>query len=113
MFRTRKIRARAKTDGKTFDDIAREYEDQCVEFKFAERKVGRSIAHSTQPCPAEGDVETGMGQRKYSSSFVQNYQYFPQGQLNRFPCAKTTIISKVTNAFTEATKDPTTFVDKS
>lgn len=39
MFRTRKIRAQAKVEGKTFDDIAKEYEEQGREFKFAEREV--------------------------------------------------------------------------
>jgi hypothetical protein len=38
LFRTRKIRAQAKAEGKTFDDIAEESRQQGVEFKFAERK---------------------------------------------------------------------------
>ncbi|KUJ09837.1 PQ-loop-domain-containing protein [Mollisia scopiformis] len=39
MFRTRKIRAHAKSEGKTFDDIAKECEEQDGEFKFAEREI--------------------------------------------------------------------------
>lgn len=36
--RTRKIRKDAAAQGKTFDDIAAEYEDRGLPFKFAERK---------------------------------------------------------------------------
>ncbi|KAJ2970734.1 hypothetical protein NUW58_g9607 [Xylaria curta] len=39
LFRTRQIRKEAKHDGKTFDDVMAEYEQQGVPFKFAERKT--------------------------------------------------------------------------
>ncbi|PMD14191.1 hypothetical protein NA56DRAFT_736319 [Hyaloscypha hepaticicola] len=38
-FRTRKIRAQAKEEGKTFDDIAEECRRENVDFRFAEREV--------------------------------------------------------------------------
>ncbi|KAF3765087.1 hypothetical protein M406DRAFT_222093, partial [Cryphonectria parasitica EP155] len=37
LLRTRKIRKEAKTQGKTFDDVAAEHEQQGIPFKFAER----------------------------------------------------------------------------
>lgn len=39
IFRTRKIRAQAKCEGKTFDDVSREREERGEEFKFAEREL--------------------------------------------------------------------------
>lgn len=39
MFRTRKIRAQARAEGKTFDDVTKEYEAGGSEFKFSEREV--------------------------------------------------------------------------
>ncbi|KAI1431784.1 PQ-loop-domain-containing protein [Xylaria sp. CBS 124048] len=38
MFRTRNIRKQAKLDGKTFDDVLAEHEQQRLPFPFAERK---------------------------------------------------------------------------
>lgn len=38
LFRTRAIRKEAATRGKTFDDVAAEYEEQGIEFEFAERR---------------------------------------------------------------------------
>ena len=61
MFRTRKIRGVAKKDGKTFDDIAREYENQGIEFKFAERQ---RVGHSARLTTSESDVEVGKSERK-------------------------------------------------
>lgn len=57
MFRTRKIRNMAKKDGKTFDDIAREYEVEGVEFKLGERQQSRAkVDHSAQLPFTESDV---------------------------------------------------------
>jgi hypothetical protein len=49
----------ARKDGNSFDDIAKEHQDQGVEFKFAERKVRGKEAPSDQPAPIESDIETG------------------------------------------------------
>ncbi len=38
LIRTRKIRKEAAARGKTFDDILNEHEEQCLPFKFAERR---------------------------------------------------------------------------
>jgi hypothetical protein len=38
-FRTRKIRAQAKSDGKSFDDVVEECSRENTEFPFAEREV--------------------------------------------------------------------------
>jgi len=58
LFRTRKIRSRAKEDGKTFDSIAEECKEHGVEFAFAERDVrfwsGRS--KRTEDIEVEGDM---------------------------------------------------------
>jgi len=59
MFRTRKIRAMAKKDGKTFDDVAREHEEQGIEFRFAERKLGAE----SEPSSQQSDVEAGTDQQ--------------------------------------------------
>ncbi|KAI1647109.1 uncharacterized protein F4817DRAFT_338506 [Daldinia loculata] len=48
LFRTRKLRKDAASRGKTFDDIAAEYEQQGISFKFAERKIFK-----------KNDIETG------------------------------------------------------
>lgn len=53
-FRTRKIREIAKNDDKTFDDIAQEYEEQGIDFKFAERK---RVGQAAQPTVTESDLE--------------------------------------------------------
>ncbi|KAI2638395.1 hypothetical protein GGS21DRAFT_508054, partial [Xylaria nigripes] len=53
MFRTRGIRKQAKLDGKTFDDVLTEHEQQGLPFKHAERK-------SVWPgWKRKGDEETG------------------------------------------------------
>ena len=103
MFRTRKIRAMAKTDGKTFEEIAREYERQGIEFKFAERKFGENIAHSTQLSPMESDVEVGTDQRKFSHFWLSLSN---RANVNAYPN------SKIADGFTEAAMEPITFVDK-
>ncbi|KAI0505652.1 PQ-loop-domain-containing protein [Xylaria bambusicola] len=55
LFQTRKIRKQAKAEGKTFDDVMAEYEEQGVPFKFAERK-------GTWPWrKSKGDEEIAMG----------------------------------------------------
>lgn len=54
MFRTRKIRAKAKEEGKTFDDVAQEYGERGEEFRFAEREVKIPGLRSKK---AGGDVE--------------------------------------------------------
>jgi hypothetical protein len=69
MFRTRKIRRAAKADGKTFDDILREYEEQGIEFKFAERQRG---GHPEQSATIESDVEVGKEERKLARAHPFN-----------------------------------------
>jgi hypothetical protein len=39
LFRTRKIRKEAELNGKAFDDVATDYEQRGLPFKFAERKT--------------------------------------------------------------------------
>lgn len=70
MFKTRKIRTMAKKDGKTFDDIAREYEEQGIEFEFAERKLGAECGNSSQLIPVGSDLETGLDGRKFTHSIL-------------------------------------------
>jgi len=53
LFRTRYPRIEAKRSGKTFDDIAGQYEMQGVNFKFAERK-------STRPSEKTGKSDEEM-----------------------------------------------------
>lgn len=53
LVRTRKIRKEAKAEGKTFDDIMAEHEDQGIPFKFAERKSRKEIKEK------QSDVEIG------------------------------------------------------
>jgi hypothetical protein len=63
LFRTRKIRAQAKAEGKTFDDIAEESRQQGVEFKFAERKFHFSAAREQtfeEDVPIETELELGL-----------------------------------------------------
>jgi hypothetical protein len=62
LFRTRKIRAQAKAEGKTFDDIAEEYRQQGVEFAFAERKFRVSPREQTseEGVPIEAELELGL-----------------------------------------------------
>lgn len=50
-FRTRRIREEAASRGKTFDDIAAEYEARGIPFKFAERRPRKKTK------PAMGDEE--------------------------------------------------------
>jgi hypothetical protein len=40
--RTRKIRLEAASQGKSFDELATDYEERGIEFKFAERKRGKT-----------------------------------------------------------------------
>lgn len=63
LFRTRKIRAQAKAEGKTFDDIAEEHRQQGVEFRFAERKFLFSPREQTseEDVPIEAELELGLG----------------------------------------------------
>jgi hypothetical protein len=56
-FRTRKIRAQAKEDGKTFDDIAEECRRENVQFRFAEREVMLPFFRSKPDAP--GSLEAG------------------------------------------------------
>jgi hypothetical protein len=63
LFRTRKIRAQAKAEGKTFDDIAEEYRQQGVEFAFAERKFRFSVSREQtfeEDVPIEAELELGL-----------------------------------------------------
>ncbi|KAI1459913.1 PQ loop repeat-domain-containing protein [Annulohypoxylon moriforme] len=54
LFRTRKLRKEAASNGKTFDDILAEHEEQGIPFKFAERKFSRKIKEK------QNDVEMGV-----------------------------------------------------
>ncbi|KAN0089397.1 PQ-loop domain containing protein [Hyaloscypha variabilis] len=56
-FRTRKIRAQAKAEEKTFDDIAEERRRENVEFQFAEREVKLPFFRSKPGGP--GPMEAG------------------------------------------------------
>jgi hypothetical protein len=62
LFRTRKIRAQGKAEGKTFDDIADEYKQQGVEFAFAEREFRFSSREQTseEDVPVELELELGL-----------------------------------------------------
>lgn len=53
MFRTHKIRAMTKEDGKAFDDVAEGHEEQGIEFRFVEQKLS-----------AKSSVEAGTDKRK-------------------------------------------------
>ena len=53
MFRTHKIRAMTKEDGKAFDDVAKGHEEQGIEFRFVEQKLS-----------AKSSVEAGTDKRK-------------------------------------------------
>ena len=67
LFRTRKIRAQAKAEGKAFDDVAEEFRQQGVEFKFAERKFRFLVAseqHSAENVPLESELELGLSTGK-------------------------------------------------
>jgi hypothetical protein len=57
-FRTRKIRAQAKEEGKTFDDIAEECRRENIEFRFAERAVKLLLFRSKPDSP--GSLEAGV-----------------------------------------------------
>lgn len=63
MFRTRKIRARAKEEGKTFDDVAKECEERGEDFKFSERVVKiPGLRRKKEVMDVEcDDVEVGKG----------------------------------------------------
>jgi hypothetical protein len=65
-FRTRKIRAQAKEDGKTFDDIAEECRRENVQFRFAEREVTLPFFRSKPDAP--GSLEAGEVQGKSFSN---------------------------------------------
>ena len=56
-FRTRKIRAQAKEEGKTFDDIAEECRRENVDFRFAEREVKLPLFRSKPE--GAGSLEAG------------------------------------------------------
>jgi hypothetical protein len=63
LFRTRKIRAQAKAEGKTFDDLAEEYRQQRIEFRFAERKFHFLAAREQtfeEDVPIEAELELGL-----------------------------------------------------
>jgi hypothetical protein len=69
-FRTRKIRAQANPEGKTFDDIAEECRRENIQFRFAEREVRLPFFRSKPNAPSSleaGDVQ--------GESFIQ----YPQG----------------------------------
>ncbi|KAI0837080.1 hypothetical protein F5Y06DRAFT_91645 [Hypoxylon sp. FL0890] len=57
LLRTRKLRKEAAAEGKTFDDIAAEHEEQGMSFKFAERK------RSKQNKEKRTGLETGNTRR--------------------------------------------------
>ncbi|KAI0160757.1 PQ loop repeat-domain-containing protein [Xylariaceae sp. FL1272] len=57
LVRTRRIRKRAKGEGKTFDDVAKEYEQRGETFRFAERKSWPWGRRGEEK--GEGDVEMG------------------------------------------------------
>ncbi len=61
MFRTRKIRAQAKSEGKTFDDVTKECEEHDTDFKFVEREIGkRGWRKKKEPAAVPfTDVEVG------------------------------------------------------
>jgi hypothetical protein len=56
-FRTRKIRAQAKDEGKTFDDIAEECRRENVDFRFGEREVKLPLFRSKPE--GSGSLEAG------------------------------------------------------
>jgi hypothetical protein len=63
--RTRKIRAQAKEEGKTFDDIAEECIRENVRFRFAEREVKLPFFRSKQEVSRSlegGDVQGELSQ---------------------------------------------------
>lgn len=53
--RTRHIRAKAKAEGKTFDDIAEECKLENVEFAFAEREVNLPFFRPKKEISGEGE----------------------------------------------------------
>jgi hypothetical protein len=57
--RTRKVRREAAAQGKTFDDVAAEYEAQGVQWEFAERKlqIGRTKADDEEQPPNLTEAE--------------------------------------------------------
>ena len=64
LYRTKTVRKEAATQGKTFDDLAAEYEEQGIEFRFAERS-GRGNKDSGQHAddgPSQRDLEVGKTQ---------------------------------------------------
>ncbi|KAI1137292.1 hypothetical protein F5Y05DRAFT_419723 [Hypoxylon sp. FL0543] len=65
IFRTRRLRKEAAAEGKTFDDIAAEYAEQGVPFKFAERK------YSKQSKEERTDAETGITRHAEGSRGMQ------------------------------------------
>jgi hypothetical protein len=65
-FRTRKIRAQAKSDGKTFDDIAEECRRENIQFRFAEREVSLPFFRSKPDGPCTLEAGDSQGE-----SFIQ------------------------------------------
>ncbi|PMD63345.1 uncharacterized protein K444DRAFT_661358 [Hyaloscypha bicolor E] len=68
-FRTRKIRAQAKEDGKTFEDIAEECRRENVQFRFAEREVVLPFFRSKPDAPGSleaGDVQDSPSKTRLS-----------------------------------------------
>ena len=57
LLRTRKVRREAKEKGKTFDELAAEYEEKGEPFKFAERKSKKTKKNN--PGRMESDIEAG------------------------------------------------------
>lgn len=59
-FRTRKIRAKANEEGKTFDDVAEECRREGIGFRWAEREVRLPFFRSKPEGP--GELEAGDAQ---------------------------------------------------
>ncbi|KAK3394109.1 hypothetical protein B0H63DRAFT_36023 [Podospora didyma] len=56
LIRTRKLRKAAKAEGKTFDDIAAEYEAHGIPFKFAERKSCKERKAEEETAPTDPEL---------------------------------------------------------
>jgi len=59
-FRTRKIRAQAKSEGKSFDDIAEEYKRENIHFQFAEREVRLPFSTSKREAPESMETSRSL-----------------------------------------------------
>jgi Na+-transporting methylmalonyl-CoA/oxaloacetate decarboxylase gamma subunit len=72
-FRTRKIRAQAKSEGKTFDDISEEYKRENIEFRFAEREV--KLPFFSRKREAPDSIETGdsLGVSIFNNTYKETF----------------------------------------